>query len=311
VANVTIPNVNFVPEIWAQKALQALRNNLVLATKVTRDSDVAAFTQGATLHIPVPGTFTANTKTAGSPVTLQVPTDARVDVTLNQHKEVSFLIEDILKVQTNQNLMDRYITNAVIPLAEAIETYLFGLYAGFAVISTTATPITAAILRTARKTMNDAKAPEAGRILIVTDGDEISILGDAALQNYFAWARPGAISGVTGPVGNQGGGTSGGTGASSIGYVYGFDLYNSQLVPLATQNKNLAFTKEALILAMRGMPDSGAPGVDQMVISDPLSGLTMRQTVSYSPNALGMQVTLDVLFGASVLRAADGLIVQS
>ena len=307
-ANITVPNVNFVPEVWANKALQALRNNLVLANKVSRDSDVAAFTEGVTLHIPVPGTFTANTKTAGSAVTLQVPTDARVDVTLNQHKEVSFLIEDILKVQANQDLMDRYIRNAVIPIAEAIETYLFGLYAGFGVISTTATPITAAILRTARKTMNDNKAPEAGRTLIVTDADEVSILGDAALANYFAWAKPNAISGQANL---EGGGTTGGNGASSIGYVYGFDLYNSQLVPLATQNKNLAFTKEALILAMRGMPDSGAPGVDQMVVNDPLSGLTMRQTVSYSANMLGIQVTLDVLFGASVMRAADGLIVQS
>ena len=293
-ANVTIPNVNFIPEIWAQRALQALRNAIVLAPKITRDSDVAAFTQGATLHIPVPGTFVANTKAAGGNVTLQVPADSRIDVTLNQHKEVTFLIEDILKVQSNQDLMDRYLKNAVIPLAEAIETFLFGLVAApYTIVSAAATPITAAILRTARKTLNDQKAPRDGRSIIVSDADEIAILGDTNLANYFAFAKPDAIA------------------AGSIGRVYGFDVYASQLVPFNVFNSNFAFTKEAMILAMRGMPDSGAPGVDQMSISDPVSGLALRQTISYNPNALGMQVTLDVLFGASVLRAADGVLVKS
>lgn len=292
-ANVTIPNVNFIPEIWAQRALQALRNAIVLATKVTKDSDVAAFTQGATLHIPVPGTFVANTKAAGGTVTLQVPGDSRIDVTLNQHKEVTFLIEDILKVQSNQDLMDRYLKNAVIPLAESIESFLFGLVVNYGFVSANATPITSTVLRAARKAMNDAKAPRDGRIMIVSDGDEISILGDAGLANYFAYAKPEAIA------------------AGSIGRVYGFDIFASQLVPALAPNSNFAFTPEAMILAMRGMPDSGAPGVDQMSISDPVSGLALRQTVSYNPNALGMQVTLDVLFGGSVLRAADGLWVKS
>ena len=294
-ANVTIPNVNFVPEIWAQRALQALRANIVLARLVQRDSDYAAFTQGATLHIPVPGTFVSNTKAAGSNVTLQVPTDSRIDVTLNQHKEVTFLIEDILKVQSNQNLMDRYLTNAVIPLAEAIENYLFGLYASFTTtpIGAGATPITASTIRTARKTFNDNKAQKAGRSLIVTDGDEVSILGDAALASYFAFAKPETIQ------------------EGSIGRVYGIDVYQSQLVPFSTNNKNLAVAPDALILAMRGMPDSGAPGVDQMSVSDPVSGLALRQTVSYNANALGMQVTLDVLFGASMLRDKSGFVVLS
>jgi hypothetical protein len=59
------------------------------------------------------------------------------------------------------------------------------------------------------------------------------------------------------------------------------------------------------------MPDSGAPGVDQQVVTDAPSGLTLRQTVSYNPNALGLQITLDVLYGASMLRDKSGLVVLS
>ena len=294
-ANITIPNVNFVPEIWAQKALQVLRANVVVAKLCYRDGDVAAFTQGATLHVPVVGTFVANTKAAGGNVTLQVPTDSRIDVTLNQHKEATFLIEDILKVQANQDLMTRYVTNAVAPLAEGLESYLLGLWASFttAALGASATPITAATLRSTRKQFNDNKVQKAGRALIVSDGDEMSILGDAGLASYFAFAKPGAIT--EGP----------------IGRVYGIDVYQSQLIPFSVNNKNLAMAPDAIILAMRGMPDSGAPGVDQTVVSDPDSGLTLRQTVSYNPNALGLQITLDMLYGASVLRNASGFVVQS
>lgn len=296
--NVTIPNVNFVPEIWAQRALQALRANLKLASLVTRDSDMAAFTQGATLHIPVPGTFVANDKPAGGNVVTQVPVDGRIDVTLNKHKEVTFLIEDILKVQVNQDLMDRYLRNATIPLAEAIEKDLFALYASFTkTVGTTGTDLTAATFRSARKMLNDNLAPQDGRAIILSTKDEISVLADSTLQNYFAYAKPETIR------------------EGSIGRAYGLDVFMSQLVPVVAgtpnSTKNIAFTPEAMILAMRGMPDSGAPGVDQMSISDPVSGVALRQTVSYNPNALGIQLTLDVLYGVAKLRDADGVVVLS
>jgi hypothetical protein len=129
-ANINVTSAaNFIPEVWANTALQALRNRIVLASIVTKDSDIASFTQGSVLHIPVPGTFVANNKVTNTPVTLQVPTDSKIDVTLNKHKEVTFLIEDPVRAQANQDVMQRYARNAVIPLAEAIEADLFALYA--------------------------------------------------------------------------------------------------------------------------------------------------------------------------------------
>jgi hypothetical protein len=63
----------FIPQIWANTALEVLRNKVVLAKLVTRDSDIAAFQVGDTLNIPYPGTFTANDKAANGGVT---PSDA-------------------------------------------------------------------------------------------------------------------------------------------------------------------------------------------------------------------------------------------
>ena len=50
----------FIPQAWANEALDVLRRNIVLAKFVAKDSD---FSQGAwkgkTLNIPYPGTFSA------------------------------------------------------------------------------------------------------------------------------------------------------------------------------------------------------------------------------------------------------------
>ena len=45
----------------------------------------------------VSGALTVNDKAANTAVTLQTPDDSAVSVTLNKHKEVSFLIEDIAR----------------------------------------------------------------------------------------------------------------------------------------------------------------------------------------------------------------------
>ncbi|NPV85996.1 MAG: hypothetical protein HPY45_08320 [Anaerolineae bacterium] len=155
-ANITTTTAAaFIPEIWAQKALEVLRSNVVLAKLVTKDTDVATFQVGDVLHIPYPGTFTAQDKSANTAVTLQTPSGgADLSVTLNKHKEVSFLIEDPARAQANQDLMDRYINSAVPAIAEAIENDLFALYAGLSgSVGTSGTDITAATIRSARKAL--------------------------------------------------------------------------------------------------------------------------------------------------------------
>ena len=285
----------FIPAIWANTALEVLRSRIVLAKLVTRDTDVAPFQVGDTLNIPFPGTFVANDKAANTPVTLQVPTSTTTSVVLNKHKEASFLVEDAARALSNQDIMKRYMEAAVVPIAEQIESDILGLYTGFTYTTGTGgTDITAATIRSTRKLMNDNKAETSGRVMIVSDKDEIALLGDAALANYFAFAKPDAIA--------QG----------SIGNLYGFDIYQSQLVPFATNTKNMALTPGAIILAMRGLPDAPAgSGAQTSVVRDPISGLTIRCVMAYNAANLGVQVTLDVLYGVAKLRNEKAVVVLS
>lgn len=281
----------FIPELWALRAFQVLRANMVMANLVTTDSDIGSFSVGDILHIPFPGTFTATAKALNTAVTLQVPSDTDVTVTLNKHYEVSFLIEDIARAMQNQSIMDRYISNAVVPLAEQIENDLFALYASVAASTTSAT-MDDAQLRKARLALNKQKVPLANRVIVVAPECETVLLGASNLATYFAYTQGGSI------IRN-----------GQIGRAYGLDVFMSQLVPVSGTLKNLAFTPDAFILAMRALPETNNPGVDQTVFTDPESRLTFRQTVSYSPSNLGLQVTLDVLYGVGILRNAAANVV--
>lgn len=293
-ANVTTTSAaNFIPEIWANMALEALRNRIVLANLVTRDSDIASFTEGDILHIPVPGTFVANNKAINTAVTLQVPTDSVIDVTLNKHKEVSFLIEDPVRAQSNQDVMQRYVRNAIIPLAEAIESDLFGLYAGLSqTVGTTAVDLTPAVIRAAMAKLDAANVDTSQTYAVISTKDKYALLADASLAAYFATSNPEAIrQGLVGP-------------------LYGSTIYSSNLVPLVTTStKNLMVTPDFAILAMRGMPtDGGGAPVDQQIYQDPNSNLVFRMTTSYSASFLGVQVTFDVLYGVAELRDLAGVV---
>jgi len=300
-ANITTTTASaFIPEIWAQRALEVLRANIVLARLVTKDTDVATFQFGDVLHIPYPGTFTANDKAANTAVTLQTPSGgADISVTLNKHKEVSFLLEDVVRAQANQDLMDRYISAAVPPIAQAIETDLFALYAGLSTtVGTSGTNISAATVLAARKALNDNRVPLAPRHLVVSPKDEIALFSDSNLATYFANARSEAIE--------QG----------AIGPLYGFTVWMSQLVPVVSgtpnSTKNLAFAPDFAILAMRALPEPPAgSGARSAAVRDPESGLVIRVTSAYNPTFLGVQVTIDVLYGVAELRDEAGVVVLS
>lgn len=284
---------NFIPEIWANTALEALKAKIVLAKLITKDTDVTgSFTVGDVLTIGVPGAFTTNDKAAGTAVTLQNPSADKVTVTLNKHKEVTFVIEDVAKAQQNQDTMTKYVDAAATAIANKIESDLFTLATGLSTrIGGVGTAASASLLRSARAALNTNLAPEAGRFVVVGSTAEVDLLGDSTLSTYFANSRPEAVSN------------------GSLGRVYGLDTYMSQQVPSSgTGATGIAGTPDFGILAMRSLPvTSGALGVSQMSMRDPRSGLVIRQTASYDTDLLGIKVTLDVLYGFAELRDACGV----
>ena len=227
-ANITrtmADTAGFIPQAWARRALAILRSNMVLAQFVRRDFDFEPGWVGKTLNIPYPGTFTAQDKAADTQISVQTPSGgATASVTLSKHKAVDFNIEDVARAQSSTELMDQYLSPAVIALGNQVEDDLFALYASLtgSPVGALGTAITDTQIRSARQALNGALAPMGSRALIVSARDEVSILGATNLQNFFAF-RQGQQAIPEG----------------QIGRLYGFDTWMSQRVPVPTVTINL------------------------------------------------------------------------
>jgi hypothetical protein len=293
----------FIPEIWANTALEILRSRIVLTPRVYSDSDVAAFSVGDVLHIPYPGTLAASDKSAGTAYTLAQPTgETEVQVTLDKYKAVSFIVEDIVRATANQDLVRNYSEAAAIALAEQIELD------GFAVaetatntVGTYGTDLDFADLLAAWKKMTDNKAPTGQRYMAVSTKDIISIVGDSEVQNWAAFSRGNNVT----------------TSPENLGAIAGFDEpLVSQLITAAAgtpiSTKNVAWRRDGLICAFRGLPEppagSGAVGAN---VRDAVSGVVLRSVLAYDATYGGVRVTLEALYGWKILREEKLLLVKS
>lgn len=291
----------FIPQAWALEALNVLRNNIVLAKTVTMDKAFDPGWQGKTLNIPYPGTFTAQAKTAGNPVTAQAPTGgASVALPLSAHETVDFMVEDFAAAQSNSDLLSRYVQPAIIALAEKLENDLFSLYTSLTgtSVGTSGTDLSAATVRSAMKGLDTALAPQTDRVLVVSPKDRIALLGDTNLSTFFAYSDPDAIK-------------SGG-----LPNLYGFDTYMSQLVPVVAGTPNstkcLAFHKSAIMMAMRPfMPITPGTGVATATAVDPESGIAIRVLKQYDINYRSTHLAFDILYGFVALRPGLGLVALS
>jgi hypothetical protein len=268
---------------------------------VTRDTAFEPAFQGKILNIPYPGTFTAQDKAADTLATVQTPAGgATIQVTLNRHKYVDFIIEDVATAQARSDLFESYVRSSAVAIAKAVETDLFALYTSLTggTVGSSGNDVTAATIRNARKLLNDKNVPLTNRALVVSDKDEIALLGNPDLATYFAFAQRDAIAN------------------GSIGRLYGFDVYVSQLVPVVTgtpnSTKNLAIHQEAMILAVRPFVDPPPQsGVQVATVQDPETGLSLRVQYQYDMANRGVRVGLDILYGVAVLRPTAGVVVLS
>ncbi len=296
--NITTTQLNdSIATLIAAEVLGYLKANTVLAQLVARDTDFVPAEKGQTIQIPVAGSLTANDKAQGSAVTLQQPADSSVQVTLNKHKEVSFLLEDYAAALSRPTWFEIYMQQGVDTIVEQIEGDIAALYSGLSqsIDATGANgPLDLADFTEARRLLNAAKAPLTNRYAVLHEDAEKQFFGiEQAINDSYRDALGGAMA------------------ESYTGRFAGFRTFMSQkIATAATECKNLFFHKNAFVLAMRALPlaPQGA-GVIQKVMQE--DGVMIRVTVSYNPDYLGVQVTVDVLYGVAELRDSHGVVVRT
>lgn len=284
-------NAVFIPTIIAQKCLQRFPAYLSLAKNVARDTDYATASFGETIQVPKTGAVSANDKVAGVNFTKQNPTGTNVSVTLNKHKEVTITIDDVTKVLENQDTQMRYANDGAIALAEAVESAILALHPSIQNTitwdRTSATTIDQKMLAI-RKFFTDQRVPKLEQRYLYADGTVFNDL--LSVDKYVRQDARGA------------------NGAIADGQVvktYGIEAWESQLIPTTgspVAYHNLAYTKDAFILASRSLPTPVAgAGVLGGTITDTNIGLSLRTLFWYNGDLGAHQLTLDLLFGVNIL----------
>ncbi|HIP70546.1 MAG TPA: hypothetical protein EYH05_04035 [Anaerolineae bacterium] len=298
--NITLTEVgDSLATIVAAQALGYLKANTVLTQLVARNWENEIAMYGQTVKIPFTGSLSVNDKAANTVVTLQNPNDTAVSVTLDKHKEVSFLIEDTARAMARPDYLTAYITDSMAKVAEQIDSDLAALYTGFSQTIDATAGLTEATFREARRQLNAAKATLGDRVAVLHEDAEYELLAIDRFVNRDYAELQGAPQGLLN---------------AYTGRFMGFDVYMDQQIPVVTgtpnQAKNLFFQRNAIVLATRPLPQASAgTGVAQIVMNE--DGIGLRVTLSYSPNHLGMQATIDVLYGVNELRDNHGVVVST
>ena len=302
-AAITSANLaNAIVKLVAVEALPALTGNLVMGNLVNRDFEATLASAGDTVNVPLPPTMTANNIAEGGSVVTQNPDLQTTQIVLNTHAEATFQIPDVTKVIAVPDLLRLYMQPAMIALAERVESDLLGLYSQFTAhtpLGAGGTSLTESVIDAAETALFNAKVPFNEAKYLVVDGGAYSQLRQ--IQRFSEYSSAGE-AGLRALV------------DGSIGKLKDFYVFRSQFVkktgtgPVTTQN--MAFSRNAIGLAMRRLPKP-LPGTGAIAEYAELGNFGMRVLMSYEPNTLAQQFTVDMLYGVGVLRNSHGVQVRS
>lgn len=263
----------YIPEIWSARVQRAFKSKLGIANLVQRfDGDVQNF--GDVIHVPIPGTFVANDKAASTQVTPQANTDDYFTLTVNKHKEASFVIEDNLDKKSKYNLEAIFSDEAGFAIAKQIDTDLLALYSGLSQnVGGSASDITKAYALSAIQKLDVADIPMEGRTWVFYPSVKTQILG---IDNFSIES-------------SQGLGSRNGINSGDVNSFIGIPVFWSTNVPITSSTfvHNLLMQREAFALAMQMSP---------------------RTQRSYIHEYLSDLYTVDALYGVAEYR--DGAAIE-
>lgn len=278
----------------------AYKKNLVMANAVKKLSFRGK--KGDTFHIPKPARgFAAQDKAENTNVTIQNTTATELVVSLNKHKEVSYFIEDIVKVQALDGVRMSYTDDAGYAMARQVDDDLFllgkslGDGAGSSWVHSrsfqfnTSTGALEAYdadgtadigafsdagFRRAIQYLDDADVPMDGRVLVIPPSLRNALMGNSRYTEQAFVGETGAGNTIrNGEVGN----------------LYGIPVIVTSNAPTLESGVKgaMLFHKDAFILAEQQ---------------------SVRSQTQYKLEALATLFTSDMIYGTAVARPEAGVV---
>lgn len=261
-----------IPEIWGAKMNDFYRQRAHLAAFFTDLSSELA-DGGDVVHVPSITEMTANTKTNGTQVTLNAPTETKVDLTVNTWEEVSFIIEDreAQIVKHSYNIQEKYMKNAAYSIAAQLEAAIIALFDNFSqTAGASDTAVRDSDVRAAIKFLDTANVPQEDRAFFFHPKaiwSDLMAIDKFTLVTNTDGADP-LLKGF-------------------MGFLYG--------IPVA-KNSDLGIT-------------SGGGYQNVLAHKDAIihASTILRTQANYIPEYLGTLVTADILYGVVENRDTSGV----
>lgn len=266
-----------IPEMWGEQMNNFFKEQLVSADFfVNRSSELAG--GGDTLHTPNITEMSAATKSAATAVTLNSPTETKVDLVVNTWKEVSFAIEDreVAFVKKSYSILETYARNAAFTLGGELEDAIMALFTGFSQsVGASTTNLADSEIRQAIATLEAAKVPGmyTGQVAFFMHPNTFW----RQVQNIDKFALA-----VNSPVNDP-------SARKPAATLYGIPVYVSPNVPTASGSRvNVLAHKDAIHWAASSLPATGKSYVGSYGV---------RVQTNYMPDYLSWLTTADILFG--------------
>lgn len=293
-------NQVFIPEIVANRVLGALGAYLNLGKTVTKDGELTTAQFGQVINVPKRGVVSSNDKAENTDVTVQKPAATDVQVTLDNHKEVTIGEEDFTRSLQPGSVLPGYTEDGVIALGEDIEEALANLASSIPYERDGAgTPIDFSDLINVRRDLVMRKVPKlATKYGYVHPTDMAYLLKENPVLDPKVDAGFRALT------------------EGALTRLAGFDLFEGQLVKEEGSSsppvrKNMFYTRNAFVLATRPLPMPDARlGVQAATVQDE-NGISLRVLRSYDAKGLAVIITIDVLFGVAVLDERQAQILNT
>jgi hypothetical protein len=260
---------------------------------VNRDYEPVLANAGDTVNVPIPPVLVANNIAEGGSVQPQNPSLGNAQIVLNTHAEATFQIPDVTKALAFPDLLKAYMQPAVVAIAAKVESDLLGLYTQFTAnpaLGTAATAITEAMIDSAETALFAAQVPPSAPKYLVVDSNAYSQIRQIPrFSEYYSAGEAGLKAIVEG----------------NVGKMKDFFIFRSQYVKTTgtttLNTHNLAFSRDAIGLVVRRLPQP-LPGTGAVAEYAEMGNFGIRIVMSYQPNTLAQQFTVDVLYGCGVLR---------
>ena len=273
---------HFIPEIWADGIYKYFERKTVFRGLV---DDYSALVKGKgygdAINVPEMSIISASAKSAGADVAYDATATTTTQLTLNKHKYVAKLFEDIALIQSEADLVAKYSKMMGEALARQVDADIWAELDGLNQSQDLSADntLTAGVFETVLATLgeNDIPYSDGECSMVVNPTLFADILNPSAgIAQYFI--RNDAVG-----EGNKG------LRSGMVGSLYGIDVYMSNTVSSSGTDGTVVgavFHKSAAVFA---------------------SQQEVRVQSEYSIDALGTKLVSDLLYGCKIIDDSDNI----